>query len=101
MIAQEVALQIPEKLLSLTLIATHAGGWSSYIPPVCTSPLLCLYYFFDIYFPKHFHQWQMFSSFLRHPFGKSTRDQMRSLMGLVFSEVCFLFILFYFIFGLY
>jgi pimeloyl-ACP methyl ester carboxylesterase len=63
MISQELALIIPEKLLSLTLIATHAGGWWSYVPP-----------------------WQMFSSFLRHPFGKGTREQLRSLMGLVFSE---------------
>lgn len=63
MIAQEFALLSPHKLLSLTLIATHAGGLSSIVPP-----------------------WQMFASFLRHPFGKSTREQMRSVMGLVFSE---------------
>lgn len=63
MIAQELALRIPERLLSLTLIATHAGGWKAYIPP-----------------------WQVLWSALRHPFGKSYRDQMRSLMSLVFSE---------------
>jgi len=63
MIAQELSLLVPEKLMSLTLIATHAGGWKSYVPP-----------------------WQMFASLLRHPFGKGTRDQLRSLLGLVFSE---------------
>jgi len=68
MIAQEVALRIPERLLSLTLIATHAGGWKSYIPP-----------------------WQVLWSgaqHLRHLFlsKRSYRDQMKSLMGLVFSE---------------
>jgi len=63
MIAQEVALRIPHMLLSLTLIATHAGGWKSYIPP-----------------------WQVLWSALRHPFAKNQREQMRSLMGLVFSE---------------
>lgn len=63
MIAQEVALRIPEKLLSLTLIATHAGGWKSYIPP-----------------------WQVLWSAARHPFAKGYREQMRSLLGLVFSD---------------
>lgn len=63
MIAQELALRISDKLLSLTLIATHAGGWKAYIPP-----------------------WQIFWSAFRHPFAKNKREQMRSLMGLVFSE---------------
>lgn len=34
MIAQEVAIAIPDQLYSLTLIATHAGGWMTKIPPV-------------------------------------------------------------------
>jgi len=34
MIAQEVALKIPQQLATLTLISTHAGGWKSYIPPL-------------------------------------------------------------------
>lgn len=63
MIAQEVALRIPDKLLSLTLIATHAGGWKTYIPPM-----------------------QPIWAALRHPFARSYRDQMRSLLGLVFSD---------------
>lgn len=63
MIAQEVSLRIPDRLLSLTLIATHAGGWKSYIPP-----------------------WQVVWSALRHPFAKDQRQQMRALMGLVFSD---------------
>lgn len=63
MIAQELALRIPDKILTLTLIATHAGGWKSYIPP-----------------------WQMAWSILRHPFGKDMRSQMRSILGLVFSD---------------
>lgn len=33
MIAQEVALCIPNQIATLTLISTHAGGWKSYIPP--------------------------------------------------------------------
>jgi len=63
MIAQELALRIPEKLLSLTLIATHAGGWKAYIPP-----------------------WQIFWTGMRHFFTRSYRDQMKSLMSLVFSD---------------
>lgn len=63
MIAQEVALRIPDRLMSLTLIATHAGGWKAKLPP-----------------------WHVFWSALRHPLQKSYRDQMRSLMGLVFSD---------------
>lgn len=63
MIAQELALRIPDKLLSLSLIATHAGGWKSYIPP-----------------------WSVFTTGARHFFAKDYRSQMRSLMGLVFSE---------------
>jgi len=63
MIAQEVSLHTPEKIQSLTLIATHAGGWRAYIPP-----------------------WQVLFSVLRHPFAKNQREQMRSMMELVFSE---------------
>jgi len=63
MIAQELALRIPEKLASLALIATHSGGWKAYIPP-----------------------WQVMWSVLRHPFAKNQREQMRSIMGLVFSD---------------
>jgi pimeloyl-ACP methyl ester carboxylesterase len=33
MVAQEVALRVPDQLATLTLISTHAGGWKSYIPP--------------------------------------------------------------------
>jgi len=62
MIAQELALAIPHKLLSLTLIATHAGGWRAYIPP-----------------------WQALLSVLRHPFVKTPKDQARVLMETVFS----------------
>jgi len=63
MIAQEVALRIPERLQSLTLIATHSGGWKTYIPP-----------------------WQILWTGARHFFAKNQREQMRSLMSLVFSE---------------
>lgn len=63
MIAQELALAIPHKLLSLALIATHAGGWRAYIPP-----------------------WQAFLSVLRHPFVKTPKDQTRVLMEAVFSQ---------------
>jgi pimeloyl-ACP methyl ester carboxylesterase len=63
MIAQELALRIQHKLLSLTLIATHSGGWKAYIPP-----------------------WHVLWSGVRHLFRKNYRDQMRSIMGLVFSD---------------
>jgi len=63
MIAQELALAVPHKLLSLSLISTHAGGWKAYIPP-----------------------WQAFFSILRHPFVKTPKDQTRVLMETVFSQ---------------
>jgi len=63
MIAQEVALAIPQQLLSLTLIATHAGGWSTYIPP-----------------------WRAALSVLRRPFVKNEKEQVRVMMETVFSQ---------------
>lgn len=63
MIAQELVIAIPNKTLSLTLIATHCGGWKAYIPP-----------------------WQAFLTLLRHPFVKTQKDQTRVLMEIVFSE---------------
>jgi pimeloyl-ACP methyl ester carboxylesterase len=63
MIAQELALAVPHRMLSLALIATHAGGWKSYIPP-----------------------WQAVLSVLRHPFVKTPKDQTRVLMEAVFSQ---------------
>lgn len=63
MIAQELAFAIPQRLLSLALIATHAGGWRAYIPP-----------------------WQALFSVLRHPFVRTPKEQMRVLMEAVFSS---------------
>jgi len=63
MIAQELAIAVPHRLLSLSLISTHAGGWKAYIPP-----------------------WQAVFSILRHPFVKTPKDQTRVLMETVFSQ---------------
>jgi len=63
MIAQELALAIPHKVSSLTLIATHAGGWRAYIPP-----------------------WKAMLSMLRHPFVKTPKDQTRVMIETVFSR---------------
>jgi len=63
MIAQELALMAPHKVMSLTLIATHAGGWKAYVPP-----------------------WQAMLSILRHPFAKNSKEQTRALMETVFSS---------------
>jgi len=63
MIAQEVALQIPSQISTLSLINTHAGGWKAYIPP-----------------------WFAILSLSRHLFTKSEKDRTRVLLETVFSR---------------
>jgi len=63
MIAQEVALRIPQQIATLTLISTHAGGWKCYIPP-----------------------WYAMWSMSRQFFAKNQYEQARIVLETVFSQ---------------
>jgi len=63
MIAQELALMIPSSIATLTLIATHAGGLNSYIPP-----------------------WRAMLTLLRQLFAKHTEEQVRIVLETCFSK---------------
>jgi len=63
MIAQELALLIPTQIATLSLIATHAGGWKAYIPP-----------------------WYAILSLSRHFFTKCEKEKTQILLETVFSK---------------
>lgn len=63
MVAQEIALRIPDQLATMTLISTHAGGWKSYIPP-----------------------WNAMWSMSRQLFAKNNRDRAKIVLETVFSK---------------
>jgi len=63
MIAQEVALKIPQQIATMTLISTHAGGWKCYIPP-----------------------WYAMWSMSRQFFAKNRSEQARIVLETVFSQ---------------
>jgi len=63
MIAQELALVVPDRVLSLSLISTHAGGWRAYVPP-----------------------WAALFTSIRHPFTRCPKEQARIWMETVFSR---------------
>jgi pimeloyl-ACP methyl ester carboxylesterase len=63
MIAQELALLVPNNIATLSLINTHAGGWKAYIPPV-----------------------QAILSISRQLWAKGEKEQCKILMETVFSR---------------
>jgi len=63
MIAQELAVMSPSSIATLTLIATHAGGVNSYIPP-----------------------WKAMLTLLKQLFAKHEKEQVRIVLETVFSK---------------